>query len=83
MNWLKLLGASIAAFSLTACATRQTTDDQVKLINALKDAGCVTTTHIDIGGETGQLGGGAHAGVVIDGKCDPTIKPPSVPIVNP
>ncbi|HET6971294.1 MAG TPA: hypothetical protein VFH92_09225 [Phenylobacterium sp.] len=83
MNFRLLAAAClVAALPLSGCATglaRMTPEQQVNLVNAFAKAGCSGTVHVSAGGATGQLGGGAHAEVGLDGSCHPA----SVPAADP
>lgn len=68
---------------LSACATKLTADDQVKLINAFANAGCKGAISAAAQGGTGQVGGGFTASASVGGTCDPANRP-VVPLpVNP
>lgn len=71
-----LIGA--LALGLGGCQTfgqHLTVDDQVKLINALAAAGCITSGSVTAGASTGQIGGQASFGFTFSGNCDPTKMP--------
>jgi len=64
---------------LSGCATGAalTGDQKLELIRRLGEYGCGGDIRVDVGGETGQLGGGAHAGFTFNGKCPE--RPPAAP----
>lgn len=70
-----------AALALSGCASlsgsKPTPEPLSVTIKALANAGCTIQYNIDVGGATGQLGGGFHANNIISGGCDPSkaVKP--------
>jgi hypothetical protein len=78
---------AFAAVMLPGCASsKMTPAEQVNLINAFAGAGCKGDIHVSAGVGSGQLGGGGHAEVSLNGACDPATNPPAahtVPASNP
>lgn len=67
---MKTLVLAFAALALTGCASaRYTPEQQLQLLHGMQQAGCGGSFVADVGGETGQLGGGAHASLHIDAEC--------------
>lgn len=74
MRVLLLLGA--VALALSGCAglsvAKPVPEPLSVTFKAMADAGCTIQFNIDVGGATGQLGGGFHANNIISGGCDPS-----------
>ena len=69
------------SLTLSACATKLTADDQVKLINAFANAGCSGSISAAAQGGTGQVGGGFTASASVNGTCKPPEKVIGDPII--
>lgn len=82
---LAFLTVGAACVALSGCASfgkTMTADDQVKLINALRDAGCKSNFNLAAGAQTasGVSAGGGHAEFAAGGNCDPsTVSKPTPP----
>lgn len=76
---MRVLLLSLAALSLSGCATAKLTPEQIhQLFVDFKDAGCKGSAGFDVGASTGQLGGEAHASARANGDCDPANAPNAV-----
>ena len=69
------LAALVAVVALGGCATvgqKMTSEPPSVTIAALAAAGCTTDVRLDVGGGTGQVGGGFTSSFHFEGACDPT-----------